>query len=195
MSKDQAEEKKQIKKEVHTLLNKGKAKQEILEELSKKYKDKITIIKQLESTPSIVMKQKYVIFNNIFLCMLLAALVLDIILLFRISWGNPVIDFISILNVGFDVILLIGVLLYRVGTYSWIAARAIVSILQIIITHAYYQEPIDILTFIVLTLVVVSFFMGLFLGVRLCPPRIPKTIEVDVDGVEKIKKTVYVFPD
>jgi hypothetical protein len=36
---------------------------------------------------------------------------------------------------------------------------------------------------------------GLFLAVKLCPPRVPKTIEVDIDGVEKINKTVYVFAD
>jgi hypothetical protein len=51
------------------------------------------------------------------------------------------------------------------------------------------------LLFISLTIVVISFILGLLLGVKLCPPRVPKNIEIDIDGTEKICKTVYVFPD
>ncbi|MDR2038297.1 MAG: hypothetical protein LBQ60_10290 [Bacteroidales bacterium] len=188
-------EKSQIKKEIKSRISRGEPKQQILEDLSQKYKDKITIVKQLEITPSVVMKQKYYLFNILLFTLLLAALVLDTILLFRVKWINPLTTTISYLNVGLDIMLLLGAGLYRIESYSWISARAIVSILQIIITHAYYQSPIDTLTFISLGLVVISFLLGLFLSIKLCPPRIPKTIEVDIDEKEKIKKTVYVFPD
>ncbi len=195
MNKEQTEEKNRIKKEVRDRINKGEPKQRILEEMSHQYKDKITIVKQLELTPSKVMKYKYRIFNYLLAALLWAALVLDIILLVRNVWGNPLLDFITCLNVFLDVILLLGVVRYRIESYSWIAARAVVSLFQIVITHIYYHMPIDTLTFVVLVLVVISFAFGLFLGVKLCPPRVPKTIEVDIDGTEKINKTVYVFPD
>ncbi len=195
MTKEQVEEKKHIKKEVRLRIDKGEPKQQILEELSQQYKDKITIVRQLESIPSKLMRYKYMKFNYLLSALLLAALVLDAILLFRMEKGNPLINVISYLNVFLDAILLVGVLRYRIENYSWIAARAVISLLQIIISHAYYHYPIDPLTWIVLGLVVISFFLGLFLGIKLCPPRVPKTIEVDIDGTEKINKTVYVFPD
>ena len=195
MSEKPVNEKGQIKKDIRNRISKGEPKQQILEELSLVYKDKITIVKQLENTPSIVMKQKYSRLNHLLLILLLGLLVLDIILLFRIKWNNPLVDSFSYLNVVIDLLLVGGVVLYRIENYSWIATRAIVSLVQIMVVHAYYQQPIDLLTFIGLALIVISFLLGMFMGVKLCPPRVPKIIEVAVDDKETIKKTVYVFPD
>ncbi len=195
MSKEQAKEKKKIKKEVNCRLGRGEPKQMILEEMSQEHKDKITIVKLLEATPSKFMKQKYMMHKHLLTVLLLAALVLDTVSLFRLEWGNVIIDFFTCLNVAIDLVLLVGTIAYRIETFSWIAARGIISLIQIVITHLYYHLPIDVLTLVVLGLVVISFLLGLFLSIKLCPPRIPKTIEVDIDGNEKINKTVYVFPD
>jgi hypothetical protein len=195
MDKKQSTEKKQIIEEVKSRISKGEPKQQILEELSHLYKDKVTIVKQLELTPSRVMKYKYRMHNYILAALLLAALVLDTILLFRLDWGNRIVDVNSTLNVVLDVIFLIGILLHRIETYSWIAARAVVTLITIMAAYTYYHQSVDILLFISLALIVISFVLGLLLGVKLCPPRVPKTIEVDIDGTEKINKTIYVFPD
>ncbi len=195
MSKEQVEEKRQIKKEVQSRINKGEPKQQILEELSQQYKDKITIVKQLESTPSKVMKYKYRVYNYALILLLLGTLVLDTIMLLRVKWENPLLDGFACLNVLLDAVLMIGVIRYRIENYSWISSRALVLLIQMIVTHVYYHQAIDTLTFVILVLVIASFVLGLFLGVRLCPQRVPKVIEVDIDENERINKTVYVFPD
>jgi len=196
MNKEQAEEKKQIVKNVKVRIEKGEPKQQILEELSQLYKDKVTIMKQLETTPSKMMKYKYAVFNYTLANLLLVALILDVILLFKAEWGgNMIVDFSTALNVVLDVVFLVGVLLYRTETYSWIASRALVTLLTIIVSLTYYYLTVHVLVYISLVLIVISFVLGLFLGVKLCPPRIPKIIEVDIDGIEKINKTIYVFPD
>ena len=194
MKKEQEEEKRQIVNDVKTRVERGEPKQQILEELSHLYKDKVTIMKQLEKTPSKVMKYKYAVFNYMLAVLLLAALVLDVILLFKANWGIIIVDFNTALSVVLDVVFLVGVLLYRIEIYSWIASRALVTLLTIIISLAYYFLSVHLLVYVSLTLVVISFALGLFLGVKLCPPRVPKVIEVDIDGVEKIHKTIYVFP-
>jgi hypothetical protein len=196
MDKKKVIEKKRIKEDVKSRIGKGETKQLILEELSQLYKDKLTIVKQLETTPSRVMRYKYRLHNGLLAGLLLAALFLDVILLFRLKWGTyRIIDIDSVLNVGLDATFLVGVLLCRIEIYSWIAARAVVTLITIMASYAYYLQPVDMLVFISLTLIVVSFVLGLLLCVKLCPPRIPKTIEVDIDGTEKINKTIYVFPD
>ena len=195
MYKEQILEKKQIKKEVKTRVKKGEPKQRILEELSHLYKDKVTIVKQLEVTPSQAMKYKYQNLNFLLAGLLLIALVIDIILLYRLEWGFLMIDINTTLNVALDIIFIVGVFLIRIENYSWIAARAVVTLVTILVSKAYYHQPIDILIFISLATIVASFFLGLLLGLKLCPVRVPKTIEVDIDGTEKIKKTIYVFPD
>jgi len=197
MNNDLKEEKKQIVKEVKTRVERGEPKQQILEELSHVYKDKVTINEQLEKTPSKMMKYKYAVFNYTLANLLLVALVLDAILLFKADWQYLIVDGCAALNVGLDIIFLVGVLLYRTETYGWIASRAIVTLLIIIVSNYFLPptESIQMLVYVSLALIVVSFVLGLFLGVKLCPPRVPKIIEVDIDGVEKINKTIYVFPD
>ncbi len=195
MTKKQSAEKTQIVGDVKSRINKGEPKQQILEELSQLYKDKVAIVKQLELTPSKVMKYKYRMYNYLLAALLLAALVLDIILLSRLEWGDRIVDINSALNVALDVVFLIGVLLYRIEIYSWIAARAVVTLITIMAAYTYYHQPVDVLAFISLALIVISFVLGLLLGVKLCPPRVPKTVEVNIDETEKINKTVYVFPD
>jgi len=193
---DQVSEKKQIKKAVKTRINKGEPKQQILEELSQLFKDKATIVKQLELTPSVVMKYKYRMFNYMLAGLLVAAMVLDIIIISELKWEYPIIDYSSVLNIILDVVFLIGVLMYRIESYSWVASRAVVSLITIMVSLYYYTlNEIHILIFVSLALIVVFFFLGMLLGVKLCPPRVPKIIEVDIDGTEKINKTVYVFPD
>jgi len=196
MDKAQIQEKRKIRKDVKTRVGKGEPKQKILEELSQIYKDKATIMKQLEVTPSKVMKYKYRMLNYLLAGLLLVALILDItLLLFRLEWGNRIIDVNSTLNVVLDAIFLVGVLLFRIENYSWIASRAVITLISIATLYAYYHQPVDILIFISFSLIVTSFILGLLLGVKLCPQRIPKVIEVNIDGTEKINKTIYVFPD
>ena len=198
MNKEQALEKKQIKNNVKKRINSGEPKQQILEELSQVYKDKATIVRQLELTPSKAMKHKYRMFNYMLAGLLLAATILDTIIVLKL-YGEMILflDFFYVLSVVLDVIFLIGVLLYRIESYSWIASRAVVSLVTIMVSAYYYSSlaEIDILIFASLALIVVFFVLGLLLGVRLCPQRVPKVIEVDVDGTEKINKTIYVFPD
>ena len=196
MNKEQALEKKQIKKDIKARIDRGEPKQQILEELSQVYKDKVTIVKQLELTPSKVMKQKYRMFNYMLAGLLLAALVLDIILICKWEWGYLILDFNYALSIILDAVFLVGVLLYRIEIYSWVASRAIVSLITIMVSI--YNQTFDkggILIFVSLGLIVVFFFLGLLLGVKLCPARIPKIIEVEIDENEKINKTIYVFPD
>lgn len=194
--KEQALEKKQIIKDVKARIDKGEPKQQILEELSHLYKDKLTIVKQLELTPSKVMKYKYRTYNYMLAGLLLATLILDIILIFKLHWGRyQILDINYAISVVLDAIFLIGVLLYRIESYSWVATRAVVSLATIMVSIYYYFEKIDVLIFVSLGLIFVFFFFGLLLSVKLCPPRVPKIIEVDIDGNEKINKTIYVFPD
>ena len=197
MNKEHALEKSQIKKGIKACMDKGMPKQQILEELSLLYKDKITILKQLESTPSKMMKDKYRLFNYMLAGLLLIAMILDIIILTKIEWGmHPILDVNYALSVVLDAVFLVGVLLYRIESYSWVASRAVVSLLTIMVT-LYYQSfaGINMLIFISLSLIVVFFVLGLLLSVKLCPPRIPKVIEVYINETEKIDKTIYVFPD
>ena len=203
MSKEQAEEKRQIIKHVKARIDRGEPKQQIMEELSALYKDKVTIVKQLESTPSNTMKSKYRMNNYLLAAFLLVALILDVVLisselgLKEIDWtaGRYVITANYALSVVLDLIFVVGVLLYRNEIYSWIASRALVTVFAIVIALTYYYYPIHPLMYVSLVLIIVSFVLGLFLGVKLCPPRVPKVIEVDIDGTEKINKTIYVFPD
>ena len=195
MNKAQIQEKRKIRKDVKARCRKGEPKQKILEELSQLYKDKATIMKQLEVTPSQVMKYKYRMLNYLLSGLLLTALILDTMLLLRVEWGIQIIDVNSVLNVVLDAVFMVGVLLFRIESYSWIASRAVVTLVSIVTLYAYYHQPIDILIFISLSLIVVSFVLGLFLSIKLCPQRIPKVVEVNIDGAEKINKTIYVFPD
>ena len=202
MNKEQLLEKKQIKKHVTECVERGEPKQQILDELSRLYKDHVTVVKQLEQTPSKSLKEKFRVYNYLLTGLLLAALVLDSIAFSRLEWekGYWIIVINSSLNVILDAVFVIGVMMYRIETYSWIATRAVFSLILIMVTY-YYYHAFHIggmggwIVFISLALIVISFALGLFLGVKLCPPRIPKIIEVDIDGVEKINKTVYVFPD
>ena len=196
MKKEQASEKRQIIKHVKARIDRGEPKQLILEELSQLYKDKVTIVRQLELTPSRAMKSKYEIYNYLLAALLFTALVMDSILLYRLTWGRTIIDFTTALNVALDAVFLVGVLLYRIEIYSWIASSAVVTLITLLTSLYYYDyHTIDPLLFISLTLIVISFILGLLLGVKLCPQRVPKNVEIDIDGTEKINKTVYVFPD
>ena len=196
MKNEQVSEKRQIIKHVKARIDRGEPKQLILEELSQLYKDKVTIVKQLELTPSKAMKSKYQMYNYFLAALLLTAFVLDSILLFKLNWGKAIIDYTTALNVALDAVFVIGVLIYRIEIYSWIASCAVVTLITILTSLYYYElRDIDPLLFISLTLIVISFILGLMLAVKLCPPRIPKNVEVDIDGIEKINKTVYVFAD
>ena len=196
MNKEQASEKRQIISHVKARIARGEPKQLILEELSPLYKDKVTIVRQLELTPSNAMKSKYQMYNYLLAALLLSALVLDSILLFRLSWDKAVVDITTALNVILDAIFLIGVLMYRIEIYSWIASCAVVTLITLLTSLYYYDlQNVDPLLFFSLTLIVISFVLGLLLGVKLCPSRVPKNVQVDIDGTEKINKTVYVFPD
>jgi len=194
---EQALEKKHIINDVKTRINKGEPKQQILEELSHVYKDKATIVKQLESTPSKAMKNKYRMFNYMLAGLLLAALILDILLILKLQRGVYVVmDINYALSIILDAIFLIGVLMYRIEIYSWVASRAIVSLVTIMISvYNNTFQQFAVMISISLGLIVIFFFLGLLLGVKLCPARVPKIIEVDIDENEKINKTVYVFPD
>ena len=194
MSKEQLSERRQIKKEVKNLVDKGKSKQQILEELSQLYKDRITIMKQLELTPSRTMKYKFRVYNYLLATLLLVVLILDIIALSRSQWGDWIISSNLILNIAMDVVFLVGVLLFRIELYTWIAARAVVTLLTIIAAHTQYYQ-IDILVFVSLFLIVVSFILGTMIVLRLRPPRVPKTVEVNNGKNQRINKVVYVFPD
>ena len=195
--KEQALEKKQIIKDVKTRINRGEPKQQILEELSRLYKDKVTIVKQLEQIPSKAMKHKYRNFNYMLAGMLLIALILDIVLMSKLQWGAYwILDVNYALSIILDAVFLVGVLLYRIESYSWVASRAVVSLIIIMVSIYYYTlEQINLLIFVSLALIVLFFILGLLLGVKLCPPRVPKIIEVDIDENEKINRTIYVFPD
>jgi len=196
MKKEQISEKRQIVKHVKARIERGEPKQLILEELSQLYKDKVTIVRHLELTPSRVMKAKYRLYNYILAALLLSAFILDAILFSRLNRGIMLIDFTTALNVALDMVFLVGVLLYRIEIYSWIASCAVVTLITLLSSLYYYDlQNVDPLLFISLTMVVISFILGLLLGVKLCPPRVPKNIEIDIDGTEKICKTVYVFPD
>ena len=199
MNKEQILEKIEIIKHVKVRVNKGEPKQLILEELSQLYKDKVTIARQLELTPSRMMKYKCRRYNYLLAALLLVALLLHSILLYRLQFlekGVVIIGLTTTLNVVLDVVFLIGVLLYRIEIYSWIASCAVVTLITILSTLYYYSlRQVDPLLFVSLTVIVISFILGLLLCVKLCPPRIPKIIEIDINGSEKINKTVYVFPD
>ena len=194
MSKEQLSERRRIKKEVKNLVDKGKSKQQILEELSQLYKDRITIMKQLELTPSRTMKYKFRVYNYLLATLLLVVLILDIIAFSRSQWVDWIISSNLILNIAMDVVFLVGVLLFRIELYTWIAARAVVTLLTIIAAHTQYYQ-IDILVYVSLFLIVVSFISGTMIVLKLRPPRVPKTIEVNNGRNQRINKTIYVFPD
>jgi len=193
MNKGQTSEKEKIVKLVKERIEKGEPKQVILEELSKQFKDKATIMRQLEITPSKAMRDKYRVHNYLLAGLMLMALVLHGILFFRLDWDNWITDFATVLIVCMDVVFLIFLLMYRIEIYSWIAASAVVTLITIL--ALLYYNDLAALWFVSLAVLVVSCILGLLLGVKLFPPRIPKIIEIDIDGTEKINKTVYVFAD
>jgi hypothetical protein len=186
----------------------GEPKQKILEDLLKKYRENMFIIKTLESTPSVTMKKKYFYCNVAVFVLLLSIFVFDLLLLAKLffpDWFSLAdsdyaveLEFLNVFFVLFnlllDILLLIGIALYRMEAYSWIAARAVFSLLQIIAVNAVYHF-IDPLSYYTLGLLLVSFIAGLFMSVKLSPRRIPKTIELVNSENETIKKTIYVFPD
>jgi len=186
-----------IKKYIKICIDEGKPKQQILEELSVLYQDKATIIKQLEVIPSKMLKHKYRLFNYMLAGLLLIITILDVIILTNIQWGMyPILDVNYALSVVLDVIFFVGVLLYRSEIYSWVASRAVVSLITILIMIYDHLFPdINVLIIISLTLVIVFLILGLHLSVKLCPPRVPKVIELDIDGTTKVNKTIYVFAD
>ena len=193
-------EKSKIKLDVKYRIERGEPKQQILEELSQLYKDKVALVRQIEITPSKSAKAKYGIYNYLLASLLLAALVLDVILIFKLedqsNKGNTILYFNTLLSIGLDIVFLVGVLMYRIEIYSWIATRALVTLLTIIISLGYYHVSFHPLIYVSLSLIIVSFVLSLWLVIKkLCPPRVPKIIEVDIDGVEKIKKTILVYPD
>ena len=189
-------EKKQIKLDVKYRLERGELKQQILEDLSHLYKDKVTLMRQIEINPSKTAKEKYGIYNYLLSFLLLALLILDMVLLFRVEKSEPLSLYrIVILNtlvcIILDAVFFAGVWTFHIELYNWIATRALVSLLTLIISMGHFHT----LAYISLFLTVVAFALGLWLCVKLCPPRIPKIIEVNVDGIEKINKTIYVYPD
>ena len=192
-------ERKQIRLDVKNRINERIPKQQILEELSQLYEDKTTIVKQIEKTPSLAARAKCLKFNYMLLVCLLLALTLDVIFMFKIDTslgsGEKILLFNTALSIVLDLVFVIGVFLYFVEIYSWIAARALVTLLTLMISFGYYHSEIHMLVYISLFLIIVSFALGLLMGVKLFPPRVPKVIEIDIDGIEKINKTVYVYPD
>ena len=190
-------EKRKIAKEIKFRLKCGHAKQKILEDVSQMFKDKVFIVKQLEKTPSEKMKSKYFIHNIILSLLLLLAITADLITFTKLdlSIQNNWIMYFTALNIVLDIIFWIGVKLYRVETYSWIASRALVSLIVIITSYMYYYQTVDYLVYVSLCLVSLSFVFGLWLGVHLCPPRVPKCIEVKINKEEMVEKVIYVFPD
>jgi hypothetical protein len=213
MTKVQTDEKQQIRLDVKYRIQRGEPKQLILEDLAPLYKDKATLVRTIESTPSKAMKAKYGIYNWILAALLLAAFVLDIILVIKESenltkWemlnGQFVINFNTIISVVLDAVFLIGVLRIRTDIYSWISTRALITLIAILVTVTYHDAGISgihILLWIAFGLILISFFLGMFLGVKMCPRRVPKEIEVEVpklseeEGFDKIRKTIYVYPD
>ena len=204
--KEQISEKKQIRFDVKERIKSGIPKQKIIEELSSLYKDKNSIIKEIESTPSNAMKSKYGLLNYMLASFLLAAVVIDVILCFRLDWSifrssgwsYWGIHINVILSLILDSVFLVGVIMYRINVYSWIASRALLTAIMLIASYAYIKDMfvIDYLVFVSFGLIVLSFVVGLMLCVKLCPPRVPKIIEKEIEGLnEKIKKTIYVYPD
>ena len=201
---EQSSEKKRIKLDVKYRIKRGEPKQQILEDLSPLYKDKAFLLKTISNTPSKAMRNKYKMHNYLLVSFLFAAFVVDVLLLFKLDlWksgklldmGQWVVHFNVIVSVILDVVFLIGVLMYRINTYSWIACRALITLIAIIAAFGLF----DMLVYFSLGFIMISFILGLMLGVKLCPARVPKTIEreIDIDGSEKIlkKNTIYVFPD
>ena len=192
-------EKKRIKLDVKYRVERGEPKQQILEELSLFYKDKVTLVKQIKITPSKAAKVKYGIYNYLLAILLMAALVLDFTSLFRIENGvgpgQLALIFNIIICIGLDAIFLAGVMLYRIEIYNWIATRAFITLITIVISLGYFQLKIHPVIYLSLLLIIISSAIGWALRKRLWPDRVPKVIEVDIDGVEKIKKTILVHPD
>jgi hypothetical protein len=195
--REQKAERRRIKSEVKARVDSGEPKQLILDEMSQLYKDKLYIVRLLESMPSVIMKYRYRMFNYLLAAMLTTSLLLDAVTVHRMDWGRyPVIDVNSALNIAMDAVFLCGILMYRIETYGWIAARAVISIITIAVSYIHYHHAVDIIVFVSLALILVSFVFGLMLGIRLCPPRVPKIVEIDLGILEKkISKTIYVFPD
>jgi len=200
MTREQSLEKKQIKLDVKYRIKRGEPKQQILEDLSPLYKDKAFLVKTISSTPSKAMKTKYKIHNYLLAALLFAAFVIDVILFFKLEpWKGDILSdtrqFNVVISVVLDLVFIAGVLLYRINIYSWIACRAFITLIAIIVAFGEFE----LLDYVSLGLILISFVLGLFLSVKLCPARVPKTIEreIDVEGSEKIinKNTIYVFPD
>jgi hypothetical protein len=163
----------------------------------------------LENAPSIAMKKKYYHYNIGVFILLLAIFAFDSIIMaifFFPEWFHaPVLQYsyferyviliADAINMTADIALLIGVGLYKMETYSWIAVRAVLSLLQIVAVNVSSHHDTDGLVYLTFGLLVISFFAGLFMSIKLSPRRVPKIIDVVVDENEKIKKTIYVFPD
>jgi len=189
-------EKRNIAKEVKSRIESGEPKQKIREELSQKYKDKATISKQLETTPSIAMKTMHRLLNITLIALLGLVLVVDSVMLFMLyKLGKDVeiiVETCIALNVVLDLIFLWGAIRYMIEIYSWIACRAVISLVIVVASNMFFSP---VLVFVSLGLAVFSFFIGLLLAVKLFPKRVPQTIDVPISETETIKKTIYVFPD
>jgi hypothetical protein len=156
----------------------------------------------------VAVKKKYFYWNVAVFILLLSIFVLDLMLLAKMFFPDRFYSsdsgyaveleslnlFFVFFNLLLDILLLVGIALYRMDAYSWIAARAVISLLQIIAVNAVYHF-IDVLSYYTLGLLIISFVAGLFMSVKLSPRRVPRIIELVNDENETIKKTVYVFPD
>jgi hypothetical protein len=200
--KEKTSQKKQIRLDIKYRIDRGEPKQQIIEDLSFLYKDKRSIARQIDSIPSKAMKEKYWIFNYILASFLLAALIMDILLFFRLDWGwlntrawwQLTIHFNVIISLVLDSLFFVSVLMYRINMYSWIVVRALTTMVVFLVAYI-DNNPLlaDKFLLIPFGLILLSFVVGLLLSWKLCPPRIPKIIEVDIDGVEKIKKTILYY--
>ena len=171
MTKEQTAEKKQIKLDVSYRIKRGELKQQIFEDLSPLYKDKVTLVRQIEITPSRAMKSKYGIFNYVLAFFLLAALAVDIVLITKLDtnhwfsnlWYHLMINYITVLSIVLDTVFFVGVLLYRIEIYSWIASRALLTLITLVASASFEkvfdQEIVFVLLLISLGLIVISFII------------------------------------
>jgi len=164
-------------KEIKLLINQGKKKQEIFEELKKKYQPPLELAKQIEKFPTLENKKKYKS-NNVTLIVLLSiSLFFDLV---GLNYGGII----------WDISLIYIVATFQAEHYQWISFRAGFSVLVVLamLFFTEYSLLSIISVSISLLILIPTFILAIKLEKKLCPNFIKKKIRyTDSNGKVKLK--------
>lgn len=152
------ENSKVLKKTIADLINQGKTKSEIFDELRKAHQRPLDLAKEIRKFPTKENKKKNYFKNILLLILLFIPFTLDIITL---SYGGIV----------WDIALIYIVITFQGVHYQWITFRAIYSlfILFVLFFFSNFDALNFVLSVLILLILVPTFILAIQLEKKLCP--------------------------